>query len=88
MGVAVGSGTVLAVIEQAFVLCCMHDLAPFEAQDEVVVGFIEVNNTKAMDLRVAGFFLEHYIDYSAPAVEGVSMMEGVIGHCKVSQADG
>jgi hypothetical protein len=52
-------------------------LAPFDAKESIEIGFIDVDNAKAVDLVVTRFLLDHHIDDCLPAVEGKPMADGI-----------
>jgi hypothetical protein len=52
-------------------------LAEFDAEDKIVVAFIKVDDAKAVEHRVARFFLDHGVHNLMPAIEAVSVGCGV-----------
>ena len=56
----------------------MNDLSPFYRKDEVVVGFVEMDNSKTMDSEVTWFFENHYINNVFPSFEGVAPLKWII----------
>ena len=55
----------------------MHKPSELNAQEETIVRFIEMNDAKPVDTRVAWFFFNHCIDHLSPAVKAVTMTYGV-----------
>ena len=56
----------------------------FGAQERVVVRFVEVNDSKSMELRVPGFLFDHGIDDVGPTIETIAMFGGIRYHSMLS----
>jgi hypothetical protein len=61
----------------------MHEFSPFQTKDQVVIGFVDMDNSESMKFRITQFFLYHIIYNGAPAFKGMTMGQGIIGECKV-----
>jgi hypothetical protein len=61
----------------------MHEFSPFQTKDQVVIGFVDMDNSKSVKFRITRFFLYHDVDNGAPAFEGITMGQGIINECKV-----
>ena len=48
------------------------------AKEEVVIAFIEVDNSEAVYLRVAWVLLDHLCDYIEPALVYMSVLDGYL----------
>ena len=42
--------------------------SPFDSEDKIVIGFVEVNHTEAVDFIVTRFFEDHDVDDVAPSL--------------------
>ena len=54
--------TILGRVDSVCVDSLVYSLFPFEAKDEVKVGFVQVNDAKPMDFEVAFFLENHHVD--------------------------
>jgi hypothetical protein len=66
-GIVPWSTSCLARVEEiklGGMVCCFSS---FHTHEEVVVGFIYVDNSEAVDFVIAWFFFDHHSDYLLPS---------------------
>ena len=78
---------IAAGVKKFKILTLMHKPPELNAQDETIVCFIEMNDSKPMDMRVSWFLFNHCIDNLCPAIVAVSMSEGVLKERVVCRPD-
>jgi hypothetical protein len=74
---------ILAIVQKVPIFGMFQEDPPFEAENEIVVSFENVDHTKAMYFCVAGFFQDHQIDDIFPTVQGVALAEAIVNDCKM-----
>jgi hypothetical protein len=61
----------------------MHEFSPFQTKDQVLIGFVDMDNLELVKFQITWFFLYHNVYNSAPAFKGITMGQGIIGECKM-----
>jgi hypothetical protein len=72
-GGATSAAAVAASVEGAFIFAEPEELPEFDAKEQVVVGFVQMDDAKAVEFRVAGFFFYHRVDDLLPAIKAITI---------------
>jgi hypothetical protein len=51
----------------------MHEFSPFQTEDQVVIGFIDMDDPEVMKFQISCFFLYHNIYDCAPAFKRIAL---------------
>ena len=62
-------------------------LSPFDAQDEIIVGLVQMNNLQSMDFWHAFVFLKQCVNDMLPFCIGVSTFECIVQENEVAFED-
>ncbi len=65
------------------VVCC----AVLRANEEVIIIFVQVDDTEAMNPGIAGFFFDHSVHYLLPSGIAVGVLDAVLEHVVVDFPD-
>ena len=69
---------ITAFIDESLGARVVEGLSPFDRQDQVVVGFVEMDNAHAVYLWLPWVLFQHCVDYSVPALIGIATLNGVV----------
>ena len=61
-----------------FVKAISEEFSKLNSQDQIIVIFIQMYNSKAMERGVAWFFLDHRVDHLLPSREAKTVACGVL----------
>ena len=59
-------------------------MTPFGTENEIVIGFDEMNDSETVNLEVTWFFEDHNINNILPALKRVAMAEAVVDEVEVT----
>ena len=77
-GFVAGASSMLTGVDSFVDGCVMEELFPFDSDEAVEVGFVNMDNTETVDFIVTRFLLDHFIHDGLPPIEGVAMADSVI----------
>ena len=75
---------IAALVDEVVVAHMVQQVAPFDHQQQVVIPFIQVDDSQTVDLGASWVLLEQCIDHTLPSFIRVSKLEGVIHQCQVA----
>jgi len=69
------------LVDKLVVTNMVKEFPPLDTQDQIEIIFIQMYDSKAMDLGDAWILLEHGIDYDLPAGVGVAKRQSIVQQC-------
>ena len=78
------ASTILARVDNVGVNSLVYSLFPFEAKDEVKIGFVQVNDAKPVDFEVAFLLENHHVDDIFPTGEIIVVFDSIVDHVLVN----
>lgn len=58
----------------------VEELSPFNSEDQVEIGLVDVNHSQSVDLVVPVFFEDHSVNNRFPPVKNMAGVEAKINH--------
>ena len=80
-GAPTGHGPIAGRVHQVMVTDVVKELSPFDAEQQVEVPLIQVDDPESVDLWLTRILFEHGVDNAVPPVVGVSKLESIIQQC-------
>ncbi len=75
--------SVLAGMDSVRVGRLVEKLLPFDSDESVEVGLVDMYYSESVDFSIAGFFLYHHVDDGFPAVISETIADGVVDETDV-----
>jgi hypothetical protein len=72
------TGAVLSGMYRLCDGCVVEQFFPFNTDQAIEIGLVDMNHAKAVDLIIPRFFLDHHVNDGFPSIECVTVANGVV----------
>ena len=83
--VSARSATILTPVNSVGVDGSVYGLLPFQAKDKIEVSFVQVDDSKAVDFKIAFLFENHHVNNIFPSGKSIVVLNGIIDHVLVNR---